>query len=440
MMKPTELAAIVGEEWVREADASPEYVVDGLRPQWIVWPGTVEEVAAVLRRASEAGWAVVPAGYGTGLFLGNPPERVDLVIVTTRLNHILDYEPADLTASVQAGCTLAQFNQTAGQHGQWLPLDPPQPHRATLGAIAAVADYGPLRLGFGLPRDYVIGLHVVQADGRQLKTGGRVVKNVAGYDLNKLFVGSLGTLGIITQLNLKVRPRPDTEATCLLTYNDVLTLDEVVKTLAASELAPAAVELLSPQSAEWLSLPCSSACTALLVRFLDSEPAVHYQVQRLSQIAHRHQVPCQELPEKLAQPLWDSLRDLAADADIALSLRINGLPAESSFWLTKLAQLFADDRYRMRLISHYRSGVVRALIQSDLTESLGEELADKLGQLRRSCQERKAYVVIERAPSALKKRMDVWGEVGPTAKLMRALKQQFDPNRLLNPGRFVAGI
>lgn len=440
MMMPNELAAIVGKEWVREGDASPEYVVDGVRPQLMVWPGTVEEVAAVLRRAHEAGWAVVPAGYGTGLFLGNPPERVDLVISTTRLNQILDYEPADLTASVQAGCSLDQFNQTIGQHGQWLPLDPPQPDRATLGAIAAVADYGPLRLGFGVPRDYVIGLQVVQADGRQLKTGGRVVKNVAGYDLNKLFVGSFGTLGIMTQLNLKVRPRPDTEATCLMAHGDAPVLDDVVRALAVSELAPAAVEMLSRPVTERLSLPCPPACAALLVRFIDSEPAVRHQVRRLREIAHWHDVPSEELTEEMAERLWCSIRDIAADPDINLSLRISGLPAEIQFWLTNLAGVFSDGRYTMETLSHHRSGVARAVVRFDPTETLDEELADKLRQLRRSCQERNAALIIERAPVALKKRLDVWGEVGATAELMRALKRQFDPNRTLNPGRFVAGI
>ena len=440
MIMQNELAAIIGKEWVREGEASAEYAVDGVLPKVVVWPGTVEEVAAILRQAYKAGWSVVPAGYGMGLSLGNVPESIDLVLSTTRLSKILDYEPADLTASVQAGCSLDRFNRTVGEHGQWLPLDPLRPDRATLGAVAAVNDFGPLRLGFGLPRDYVIGLEVVQADGRRIKTGGRVVKNVAGYDLNKLFVGSHGTLGIMTQLNLKVRPRPETEATCLIASGHTPVLDDFVKTLAVSELSPAAVESLWNKTAHRLSVPCPPVCSVMLVRFMDAEPAVRYQVRRLREIAQLHELESEELPDTLAEPLWRSIRDLSTGADANLVVRINTLPVDTEFWLLHLLWALTDQTQVLDLLTHHRSGVVRGLAWCDVTEARCKELAARLGQLRNYCRENGGSLVIQRAPVELKKYIDVWGEVGPTAEIMRALKQQFDPRRILNPGRFVAGI
>jgi glycolate oxidase FAD binding subunit len=436
-----ELAAIVGKEWVHEGAAVGEYAVDGLLPRMIVRPGSVEELAEILRRAHEAGWIVVPAGNGTGLSLGNPLERMDLVISTLRLHQVLDYEPADLTASVQAGCTLEKFNQGVGEHNQWLPLDPPEPHWATLGAVVAVGDVGPMRVGFGLARDYVIGLQVVQADGTQIKTGGRVVKNVAGYDLNKLFVGSLGTLGIITQLNFKLRPRPETEATCAVLSNDDATLSDFVRLVTASELSPAAMLYLSFRTALRLSLPCSDMRPALLVRFMDSEPAVRYQVDRLKEMVRMCDlnVDVEQLPEQVAEPFRRSIRDFVADPQSNLVIRINALPSEVNGALTSLAwvQDLPGERY---LLADQRSGVARMQTWVEPTGAACEKVAERLRGLRREFQRMNGSLVIERAPVELKRRMDVWGEVGPTARIMRALKQQFDPRRILNPGRFVAGI
>ncbi len=205
-MHVKQLSEIVGEanvSLVSDVSLSPRLLT--------VAPGSIEEACEVMKLASREGWSVVPAGASTWLNAGNPIERVNVVISTARLNQFLDHEPADLVASAQAGVTLEDFNQTLTRGGQWLPLDPPDDGRATLGGVVATGLAGAQKCGYGMPRNFVIGMRVVLADGKFVKAGGRVVKNVAGYDLCKFFTGSYGTLGLIAELTFKLRPRPEND-------------------------------------------------------------------------------------------------------------------------------------------------------------------------------------------------------------------------------------
>jgi glycolate oxidase FAD binding subunit len=248
-----ELATIVGEDNVIPGDGS-EVALDGRKPAVIVRPATSEEVAAIVAWARTTDHALIVSGQGTRLAMGNPPERCDVLLSLARMNRILDYEPPDLTARVEAGCTLMTFNRTAQSHRQWLPLDPPGSDQATLGGIVATDDFGPLRYAYGRPRDYVIGIEVVEGTGRLIKSGGRVVKNVTGYDLNKLFVGSYGTLGVIVRINLKLRPRPDGDATVLVSKASTDALSACARALLSSELMPVAVVLVNSGAGRMLGL------------------------------------------------------------------------------------------------------------------------------------------------------------------------------------------
>jgi glycolate oxidase FAD binding subunit len=428
-----ELVAIVGKEWVREAEAVADYGIDGMMPKAVVLPDSVEELADILRRAHEARWAVVPAGYGTGLGLGHPPDRFDLVIATTRLNRILDYEPADLTASVEAGCSLEVFNRTVGEQGQWLPLNPPVPEHATLGAVAAAEDFGSLRHGYGLPRDYVIGLQVIQADGTVITTGGRVVKNVAGYDLNKLFVGSLGTLGIVTRLNVKLRPRPETEATGVLLSSRLEALHTAAFALHASQLHPAAVSLLSPSAMKRCGCDFGAGRYGLLVRFMASASVVNSQIDRLREIAARNQGEIGRLNES---SVWRALADLPKHVEPDVILRASVLPSEVVAIFKELENGLKEFTDESCLVAQHGCGVILGHMRLNAAQPL-HRLVDALRRWRTSCRQQ---LVLERAPVELKRAVDVWGDVGPTLSIMRALKEKFDPRRILNPGRFVGGI
>ena len=194
------------------------YAVDGVIPTVVVSPGTVEEVSAVLAACSKADAAVVPWGGGAHMGLGGVPKKVDVVLALGRMNQVIDHEPGDMTSTVQAGMTLSHFQSHLGRHGQFLSLDPPGGSRATIGGILAANASGPRRLRYGTARDLLIGLRVVHADGTVTKGGAKVVKNVTGYDMNKLYVGSLGTLGVIVEATFRLYPIPPVERTWVASF------------------------------------------------------------------------------------------------------------------------------------------------------------------------------------------------------------------------------
>jgi glycolate oxidase subunit GlcD len=253
------LAEIVGDDNVSPFDKSV-----------LVSPGSTAEVSEVIKLAALQGLSVMP----TGGFQGN----ADLIVSTARLNQIIEHEPADLIAVAQAGVKLTEFNSKLNENGQWLPLDPPDDGRATLGGVVATGIGGPQQFGYGRPRGMVIGMKVVLADGSVIKTGGRVVKNVAGYDLTKLFTGSYGSLGIITELNFKLRPRPEREATVVI-RGAMFDLLEKARSIVSARLFPVAVEIVSPAFATLIGI--TSDQPVLLVRFAGNSAGVKYQIEQV---------------------------------------------------------------------------------------------------------------------------------------------------------------
>ena len=241
-----------------------------------LFPGSTEEISAILREAAAKRLTVAVVGGSSG-FEQKP--NTYLIINTSRLDKIIEHEPADLIAVAQAGVPLNTFNETLAANGQWLPLDPPNDGRATLGGVIATGLGGPQQFGYGRPRGSVIGMTVVLADGRVIKAGGRVVKNVAGYDLCKLFTGSYGSLGIITELIFKLRPRPAREATIIAT-GLVSTLLTAGRAIVDARLFPVAVELLSASLGTQLGITNNDGAGVLLIRFAGNEKGVAYQLEQ----------------------------------------------------------------------------------------------------------------------------------------------------------------
>src|SRR6266851_3044750 len=259
--------------------------IDGIASTPRVTPASREEMAEALRLADSRGEAVAPVGGGTQLDLGMPPTRLDLVIETTRLNKVVEYEPADLTVTVEAGLPFADLQKQLAEQGQFLALDPPAAASATIGGVIATNVSGPLRFAYGTARDLVIGTRVANPDGTLTRAGGRVVKNVAGYDLNKLYVGSLGTLSIIVELSFKLAPIPPAAESVVGQFADVDTARRVGNAVVHSPLSPLAIELLGPGAAEAAGLPRAN----LLVFRLGGYPqAVERQVRDLSALIGQH--------------------------------------------------------------------------------------------------------------------------------------------------------
>jgi len=415
------ITSIVGADHVSEG---PELKIDGLSPKLLVRPGSADEVAACMKVCSESDAAVVPAGQMTWLECGNPLKRADVVLSLERMRRIIDYSPPDLTATVEAGLTLSEFNAVTLRERQWLPLDPPGFKRASLGAIAACNSSGALRLGFGTPRDYVIGLKLVHADGTESKSGGKVVKNVAGYDMNKLYAGSYGTLAIITELTFKLRPLPDRSSTIVITSQYRGPLFQLARRVLASELQPASV-VLTRRLFE--SVESSWPDDALLIRFIDSEPAVEHQVDWVIQAIDEN-YKATLLSENEAGAVWAEVADFDQRAmRVRLSVPLSAVPAEfEKAFLAHLDCVAAAD---------IGTGIIRLAFDAD-----GGSAVDQIKRLRASAAGANGTLVIEKAPAETRRAVDAWGDVGSTAELMRSIKARFDPQSLLNPGKFVLGL
>jgi len=411
------ITSIVGSAHVTE---NSELKIDGLSPGLIVRPGSAEEVSACMRVCSESDAAVVPAGRMTWLECGNPVSRVDVLLSLERMQRIIEYSPPDLTATVEAGAILSAFNAVAARERQWLPLDPPGFKEASLGAIAACNSSGALRLGFGTPRDYVIGLRLVHADGIESKSGGKVVKNVAGYDLNKLYTGSFGTLAIITELTFKLRPLPDRSSTIVLTSQDRPALLQFAKLMLASGLLPASVvltrRLFKPS-------PPLMADDVMLVRFTDSEAAVEHQVAWVMQAIDEnyHAIT---LNDEQAGEAWSDVADFNT-RNIRVRLSVPLSDVQAVFEKTLL------DHMNSVAAADIGAGIIRLSFADD------GPVVDQIARLRASAAEVNGTVMIEKAPTGVRQAADAWGNVGSTADIMRSVKAKFDPQSLLNPGKFV---
>jgi glycolate oxidase FAD binding subunit len=410
-----DLASLIGKDNVSEPG---ELSIDGLRPVLIARPGSAEEVAKCLKLCSDRGLAVVPAGNMNWLDSGNALRKADVVLSLSRMNRIIDYSPPDLTASVEAGLTLRQFNALTGESRQWLPLDPPGLESATIGAIAACNSSGALRLGFGTPRDYVIGLRLAHADGSQSKSGGRVVKNVAGYDMNKLYVGSYGTLAIITELTFKLRPLPERDATILIAANSPVQLFQLARRVLGSDLQLASVVLARRL--------LSKVEDALLIRFIDSKAAVEYQLDWLKSAVESLQIT--ELSDEEAERAWRHVADLDHGAvGMRVSVPLTTVPAQFEKILLAHIDCVAT--------ADIGTGIIRVAFDG------GErEIIHQIKSVRANTEAAGGNLFIERAPPGVRREADAWGDIGATSSLMRSIKEKFDPQSILNPGKYVAGI
>jgi glycolate oxidase FAD binding subunit len=387
------------------------YAIDGLSPGLAVSPSRPADVAEALKLATESAAVVVPWGGGTQQSLGATPERFDLAMDLRRLNHILEYEPADLTVTVEAGMRLSELQRLLGERGQWLPLDPRLPDEATIGGILATNASGPTRHSRGTARDLVIGMSVALANGDIVKSGGRVVKNVAGYDMAKLQIGALGTLGVILQATFKVSPLPQQTLTC----GAEGTLERV------GALAAHVDELRLPAQALVLTKEATASNWALLVRFAGGRAAVERARSDFLAAAGESRV----LSESEADSAWTNLVALQQAFE---AVKGSVLPAKTS----ELATWFADQGAN---VAAYPSiGIVQC---SSSDRGLGASI---LKEGRSKAMAYGGSLVIERAPRELKREVEVWGEPKGDFALMQRLKREFDPGRTLNRGRFLGGI
>jgi glycolate oxidase FAD binding subunit len=382
------MRAIVGPEHVRvatDADA-----VAGVFPLVVVEPADERQTASVLRCANQAGLAVIPCGGRTKLDWGNPPRKADVVLSMRRQNQVIEHAWADLTVTVEAGCTVAQLQHTLAEHGQRLAIDPLWPERSTIGGILSTNDSGALRLAYGALRDLIIGVTLALADGTVAKSGGKVVKNVAGYDLPKLATGGLGTLGVITRAVFRLHPLPRNSRTLSIAVPDAAAMQRVILAILGAQLAPAAVQARN------------GSVDILLEGTLDGITAQESAIAGFGSVREG------------SPDVWKAREDLWGEAS-SLSLtmvKFTTLPSRISVASASFSRFVIQ-----------ATGIGYAPFDGDL-ERLRAAMEKDGGSL----------TILGRS------KLDAWGSPGDALPLMRAVKEQLDPKGTLNPGRFVGGI
>jgi len=434
----SDLNRIVGETGLLPSDKRNDYYVDGFIPKAVVSPSSVEQIQDFLAFARDRGFSVIPAGSGTKIGIGNPPEKVDLVLSTQRLNNVVEYEPDDLTVTVQSGVQLTHLQAKLRDNSQFLPLDPAYANRATVGGIAAANASGPLRLRHGTPRNRVLGMHVVQSSGVVVKSGGKVVKNVAGYDLNKLYIGAFGTLGIITELTFKLYPLPENERTVLLTFKKIEDAVRVASEITDSQLSPCFLNLFIN------GVPSTRILNPSLVAGLDGPlQTVAWQGNQLESIAKQGRaIAVETMEEAQAQSLVEAMHAFSEDNQLQKNIvcKVNLRMTDIHSYVKAALESSNALGRSIRVMALMGTGQVY-LVFSELSKTIeNRTAANALTKLREHTMRIGGNLTIEAAPVELKRQIDVWGTVGRSAKIMKQIKARLDPGGLLNPGRFVAGI
>ncbi len=399
--------------------ASPSDTVSGVQPQLILEPATEQQLAASLRLSNEARLAVLPRGGATKLAWGNPPSRADLILSTGRLNRVLEHAWADLTVTVEAGCTIQTLQETLAQHGQRLALDPLWPEKSTVGGVLSTNDSGALRLRFGSLRDLIIGVTIALPDGTLASSGGKVVKNVAGYDLPKLVTGAFGTLGVITRAVFRLHPLPHHARSITISTPNPEETQKLVLAIQDSKLAQTALQ----------SHFSGDAPPTFDILFEGTEAGLDAQAAQLRSLCRSAQISEASPAVWLArQELW-SFQD---PAETAIA-KISTLPAD----LAGTIELFrrASDSFPVRWKSLiYATGLGWLRLQAPV-----ESLQRALTSLRADLEKMHGSLVLLHRPAKFPA-FDAWGITGDSLPLMKAVKHQLDPANTLNPGRFLPGI
>lgn len=395
--------------------------IDDVRPAVVLEPPDVATLSAMLGWADREGVAVVPRGAGSRLRRGSRLVRLEAILSLGRLSQPLEHCAGDLTVTVPAGATLGAINRVLATAGQRLALDPPFASRRTIGGIVATNDSGPWRHAYGTPRDLIIGIELAMADGRVAKAGGRVVKNVAGYDLARMLCGSYGSLAVITGATFKLAPIPQASRTLLATGPGPGGLADMARTLTESPIAPSAVRVVAP-----------SGC--LLVRVESTAAAANRQVDLAAAVCRRAGLSTEIATGEAELALWNEQTGRIWEGDRTV-LKVAVLPTELPALLEKIGALAATDEVTWRAEADGALGVAYVALEGGLPAQVALTSA-----LRHAAEARGGSLVVLAASAAFKADVDPWGAIGSGLKVMRAVKDRFDPNRTLSAGNGPGGL
>lgn len=473
----TRFTQIVGEDNIRTApEVTAQHAVDGVSPGVVVFPGDMEQVAEVVRLANKERLTIFPWGSGSKTSGATPPKQLDLVACMSRLNTIIDMDTANLTVTVQAGvkfkdvqmglssrenrCYLpitkdAQdggklFCSERNRTGCFLPLDPPFFDTATMGGIIAGNSTGPRRLLYGLPRDLVLGVRFVAPNGEIIGAGGKTVKNVSGYDISKLMIGSYGSLGILCEMTLRLLPLPERMETRLFSFSSFTHASDFVTRIFESNLLPAAVELMNSHEVEQLPYEGLSGFESggyeVAVALEDFQESVERMksemTEMVSDLAHKGETG---LEEKEHGAFWAAV----SNTDRSLFKRFNGLiTAKLSYPLSEWKGLIPIAEEALSglgtghvLQAHAGSGVCRiSLLTDNPNKETLEKAIQALGKISEHCSRIGGTLFITRGPASLRKHFSVWAKPGPELLVMKRIKEHLDPSGVMCPAPFMGDL
>jgi len=429
------------------AQAQAGDAVCGHLPERVVEPVSQEQVASILRWANDNGVVVSPRGNGTKIGWGAPPSALDLVVSLRRMDRVLEHASGDMTATVEPGCIVADFQRKLAEHGQRLAVDPLFPRQATIGGILAGNDSGSLRVRFGSLRDLLIGVTLALPDGTLARSGGKVVKNVAGYDLPKLAIGSLGTLGIITQAIFRLHPLPQADETLSFEFETAAAANRAVLALLDSVLTFTGLQLRflpapPTQPRPSLAAQAGGPLCLLDVRFEGVREAVEDQARRTERILRnlpggyagtRLEPIDASAGAEAAAAAWRAPSDLWQASPSAIA-KFSVLPSDIGSLLEGVRSQAEPAGVRVRAVAQ---AVGVGLLRLDGPD---EVLAGIIRNLRKAIAPRDGSLVLLQGSESLRRQVEVWGDVGTAFHLMYRMKEQFDPKGTLNRGRFVGGI
>jgi glycolate oxidase FAD binding subunit len=432
------------------------YEVDGMRPAATVFAKSPEEIADLLKFAGSEKLGVIPCGARTKLGIGMFPAKYDIALDLSRMNRVLAFEPRDLTLGVEPGMRFSALAATLAGEKQFLPLNPPFFQRATIGGILAADSASPLRHSYGGPRDFVLGLEFVTGEGAIAKSGGRVVKNVSGYDLHKLLIGSLGTLAVITRANFKTFPTPSEQVVFVAAFDDAAAALEFCKTLASSPLGALQVDVISPDAAQiftahsdaeialpaqrWNMVVSAAGNARAVERHRRELPLIAEQAKASGLVALGDTVQSM----KVAAALLGRIREfpalvLIANA-VATIFRIAALPSTMAAVAQRLGKLAKEHSMPTATVIRPHGLIYFAILPASSDAIAVGKLAKFSEAVFRASDELGSKTRIEFAPTELKRAVNVWGASRPDFELARRVKKVFDPGYVLSPGRFAGGI
>ncbi|MFO8165514.1 MAG: FAD-binding oxidoreductase [Thermodesulfobacteriota bacterium] len=446
----SKLEEIVGGDYIiSDPGKLKDFSLDGKVPKVLVYPGNEDEISKVVKLANKEGWSVIPWGGGTKIGLGGIPRQVDIVISLSRLNSVTDLDLGNLTITAQAGITLNEVQKTLASKGRgyFIRLDPPFSKFATLGGIVATNSNGPSRFLYGSLRDMILGIGFIASNGDIIGVGGKTAKNVSGYDVDKLLIGFLGTLGIITGITFKLFPLPEKSATIAVIFSSLENTHDFTSGMLNSNLFPASMEILNVMAMHELSMDIpDNGKYAVAICAEGVEESVNRQLKDIEEMGKNSKAL--EVRSYLGEDhvhFWDLLSDFPK---VVAERYPYGIACKSNFLISKFAEMVKvwEDRttnngLSCALISRAGNGLLYSyiLIEDNIKKHL-DTVVHFLEDMTEEAVQRDGNVVIEFAPVALKERISVWGRLRDDFKIMHGLKKQIDPAGILNPGRFVGGI